>query len=516
MSFWSSPNICCAFGSHRASPLYISDNFLETPVPLFHLRRMAAQLGRQCLGAYVISMATRASDVLAVELLQREARLMTLSDAGVRAPLASFAQPLPLRVVPLFETLTDLDAGGAVMDRLLSLPWYRSHLDTLHDGHQEVMLGYSDSGKDAGRIAAAWALYRCQEDLVHVAKKHDVKLSLFHGRGGTIGRGGGPMLLAIRSQPPGSVQGSLRITEQGEMVQAKFGFPAIARRQLDIYSHAVLLATLDPPKPAKDAEWRSLMDAMSAASCAAYRAVVFEDPLFIRYFQNATPQEELGYLNIGSRPTRRKAGGDVTSLRAIPWIFAWTQTRMVLPAWLGVSDAIDAVARDGKRAVLHDMYEVRNKTRERKCDWCVFAACSYRSFLMWFIVLVPPLQHWPFFQSVVDLVEMVLTKADMRIASLYDLHLVSDPEERALGEALRRRYIDTVSSILSITRHSRLSDNNPTLRHLIAMRSPHVDPLNVMQVEILRRLRGDPENQRLRDALLLTINGIAAGMRNTG
>ena len=460
--------------------------FSEEAKEVLDTLKLAAQLGRQCLGAYVISMATRASDVLAVELLQREARMMTLVDAGVHAknpsapPLPGTPEhkkSLPLRVVPLFETLTDLDAAGGVMTRLMQLPWYRQHLQEVHNNHQEVMLGYSDSGKDAGRLAAAWALYACQEDLVKVCKEAGVKLTLFHGRGGTIGRGGGPMLLAIQSQPPGSVQGSIRITEQGEMVQAKFGVPAVARRQLEIYNNAVLLATLDPPRPPKDDTWRQVMDTISKASCEAYRGVVFEDPLFIRYFQHATPQEELANLNIGSRPARRKAGGDVTTLRAIPWIFAWTQTRMVLPSWLGVADGIAAVVNDGKRNVLKDMYE-----------------------------------HWPFFQSVVDLIEMVLTKADMRIASLYDQHLVQDPSEQALGEALRRRYIDTVRAVLSITGHARLGDNNPTLRHLIAMRNPHVDPLNVMQVEILRRLRLDDENQSLRDALLITINGIAAGM----
>ena len=448
--------------------------------------KVAAQLGQQCLGAYVISMATRASDVLSVELLQREARMMALADAGSRmtAPAAApapgtpaYRKTLPLRVVPLFETLDDLDAAGAVMTRLLSLPWYRKHVQEVHGDHQEVMLGYSDSGKDAGRLAAAWALYRCQEDLVDVCKNAGVKLTLFHGRGGTIGRGGGPMLLAIQSQPPGSVQGSLRITEQGEMVQAKFGVPTVARRQLEIYNNAVLLATLDPPKPPKEDTWRQVMDSISVASCAAYRGVVFEDPLFIKYFQHATPQEELSNLNIGSRPARRKAGGDVTTLRAIPWIFAWTQTRMVLPSWLGVAEGISAAVKEGNRSVLKDMYE-----------------------------------HWPFFQSVVDLIEMVLTKADMRIASLYDHHLVQDDAERALGDALRRQYIDTVRAVLSITGHARLGDNNPTLRHLIEMRNPHVDPLNVMQVEILRRLRLDPDNTSLRDALLITINGIAAGM----
>lgn len=443
---------------------------------------MAAQLGRQCLSAYVISMATRASDVLAVELLQREAYLLAKADEGVHASSSSLPpQHLTLRVAPLFETLSDLNAAAGIMKRLYALPWYRKQLEEVHGGHQEIMLGYSDSGKDAGRLAAAWALYRSQEELVAVSKEAGIKLTLFHGRGGTIGRGGGPMLMAIQSQPPGSVQGSLRITEQGEMVQAKFGVPAVAQRQLDIYNNAVLLATLDPPKPPKDVSWRQIMDDMSQFSCAAYRSIVFEDPVFIRYFQHATPQEELANLNIGSRPTRRKAGADVTTLRAIPWIFAWTQTRMILPAWLGVADGINAVVKDGNRSILRDMYE-----------------------------------HWPFFQSVIDLIEMVLTKADMRIATMYDLHLVTDPEEKAMGECLRQRYNETVAAILSITGHARLGDNNPTLRNLIAMRNPHVDPVNVIQVEILRRLRLDMDNTQLRDALLLSIQSIAAGMRNTG
>ncbi|PRW39191.1 phosphoenolpyruvate carboxylase 4 [Chlorella sorokiniana] len=441
--------------------------------------KVAAVLGRQCLSAYVISMATRASDVLAVELLQREARFMVLNESGARAQGRTPSPPL--RVVPLFETLSDLEASRSIMQSLFSNPWYRQHLATVHNNTQEVMLGYSDSGKDAGRLAAAWALYKAQEELVAVCKQHSVELTLFHGRGGTVGRGGGPMQLAILSQPPGSVEGRLRITEQGEMVQAKFGVPSVALRQLEVFSSAVLTATLQPPKPPKDNTWRTLMEEMSAVSCKAYRGVVFEDPQFISYFQKATPQEELGNLNIGSRPTRRKATQDVTSLRAIPWIFAWTQTRLVLPAWLGVADALLAAASSGQRAMLRDMY-----------------------------------QHWPFFQSLVDLIEMVLSKADMRIAALYDTVLVGDSQERALGDALRRRYQDTVAAVLMVTGHARLEDNNPTLRRLIEMRNPHVDPINVMQVEILRRLRRQPDNPQLRDALLLTINGVAAGMRNTG
>lgn len=397
-------------------------------------------MGRQCLSAYVISMATRASDVLAVELLQREARMLALSEAGRNAGFKTQnLAPLdpPLRVVPLFETLADLEAAGGIMRRLLSDPYYRQHLATVHNSHQEVMLGYSDSGKDAGRLAAAWALYKCQEDLVAVCKEFDVQLTLFHGRGGTIGRGGGPMAVAIQSQPPGSVQGSLRLTEQGEMVQAKFGVPSCAVQQLELFGNAVLMATLDPPKAPKDGSWRELMEEMSEVSCKAYRQVVFEDPNFIQYFHHATPESELGNLNIGSRPSRRKAGADVTTLRAIPWIFAWTQNRMVLPTWLGVADAIQSAVKNGKSDVLRDMYE-----------------------------------HWPFFSSVVDLIEMVLTKADPAIAALYDERLVSNPNEKALGEKLRKRLVETGEVILSMSGHAHLGDGNTTLKHLVRMRKP--------------------------------------------
>ncbi|BDA47382.1 probable phosphoenolpyruvate carboxylase [Coccomyxa sp. Obi] len=444
--------------------------------------KVAAEVGPESISAYVISMATRASDVLAVELLKREAWLVAAADRTKSHHKE--AQPprvFPLRVVPLFETLDDLNNAGAALKRLIQLPWYRKQLRDLYGDHQEVMLGYSDSGKDAGRLAAAWALYKSQEDLVEVCKGAGVQLTLFHGRGGTVGRGGGPSHLAIQSQPPGSVQGSLRITEQGEMVQTKFGIPAVAGRQMEVLSTAVLLATLSPPKPPRKPEWRALMDQLSKISCEAYRSFVFQHPDFVPYFRAATPEEELANLNIGSRPARRKTGGGVETLRAIPWIFAWTQTRLVLPAWLGVGTALQTLSKEGKKADLREMY-----------------------------------QEWPFFQSTIDLIEMILAKADMRIAELYDQQLVADPSQRALGAAIRERFMATVQSILQVTGHQHLCQNNPTLRRLIEMRNPYIDPINILQVEILRRLREDPDDRSLRDALLVTINGIAAGMRNTG
>ncbi|KAI3763916.1 hypothetical protein L2E82_13914 [Cichorium intybus] len=437
----------------------------------FHI---AAELGSDSLGAYVISMASNASDVLAVELLQKDARLAVAGEQG--KPCVGGI----LRVVPLFETVADLRGAGSVIRKLLSLDWYRQHIIKNHNGHQEVMVGYSDSGKDAGRFAAAWELYKAQEDVVAACKEYGIKVTLFHGRGGSIGRGGGPTHLAIQSQPPGSVMGTLRSTEQGEMVQAKFGLPGIAVRQLEVYTTAVLIATLRPPKPPRDENWRTLMEQISQISTKSYRSTVYENPEFLTYFQEATPQAELGNLNIGSRPARRKTSVGIGHLRAIPWIFAWTQTRFVLPAWLGVGAGLKGVCEMGHEQELKSAY-----------------------------------QDWPFFQSTLDLIEMVLGKADVPIVKHYDEELVA-PTRRALGDQLRDELLTTEKYVLVVTGHDKLSDNNKCLRMLIESRLPYLNPINFLQVEILKRLRNDTENNKLRDALLITINGIAAGMRNTG
>lgn len=424
--------------------------------------RVASTVGAESLGAYVISMAETVSDVLAVELLIKEI----------------FGKPA-LRVAPLFETIDDLHSCGEVMDRLLSIPWYRERIQ----GRQEVMIGYSDSAKDGGRLAAAWELYKGQERLVAACEKHDVKLTLFHGRGGSVGRGGGPTYLAILSQPPGSVGGSLRVTEQGEMLRAKFGVHGIAHRTLELYTTATLEATVRPPAGPKE-EWRKLMDRLAAEAMGAYRGVVRGDERFVEYFRSATPEVELGQLNIGSRPARRRAGGGVETLRAIPWIFAWTQTRLLLPSWLGTGDGLEALMSRGEdcREALQAMY-----------------------------------REWPFFQSTVDLIEMVLAKADMRIAALYDEVLV-DEELQDLGEDLRERYGKCVEMLKELTCRGELLERNAVLRRSINVRNPYVDPINMVQVELLRRVReSDVEDQkRLQDALLITVNGVAAGMRNTG
>ncbi|CAI0458900.1 unnamed protein product [Linum tenue] len=421
--------------------------------------RVAAELGSDSLGAYVISMASNASDVLAVELLQKDARL------SVR-----------LRVAPLFETVKDLREAGSVIRKLLSIDWYKEHVIKNHN----VMVGYSDSGKDAGRFTAAWELYKAQEDVVSACNEFGIKVTLFHGRGGSVGRGGGPTYLAIQSQPPGSVMGTLRSTEQGEMVQAKFGLPNTAVRQLEIYTTAVLLATLRPPLPPRELKWRSLMEEISKVSCQNYRSTVYENPEFITYFQEATPQAELGYLNIGSRPTRRKASTGIGHLRAIPWVFAWTQTRFVLPAWLGVGAGLQYACEKGHTEDLKAMY-----------------------------------QEWPFFQSTIDLIEMIIGKADASIAKHYDEVLVSESRQK-IGDDLRKELSSTEKYVLVVSGHDKLSDNNKSLRRLIEGRLPYLNPMNMLQVEILKRLRRDDDNVKLRDALLITINGIAAGMRNTG
>lgn len=436
--------------------------------------RVAAEIGSDSFGAYVISMASNASDVLAVELLQKDARLAVSGELG--RPCSGGT----LRVVPLFETVKDLRGAGAVIRKLLSIDWYREHIIKNHNGHQEVMVGYSDSGKDAGRFTAAWELYKAQEDVVAACNEYGIKVTLFHGRGGSIGRGGGPTYLAIQSQPPGSVMGTLRSTEQGEMVQAKFGLPHTAVRQLEIYTTAVLLATMRPPLPPREEKWRNLMEEISKISGQCYRSTVYENPEFLAYFHEATPQAELGFLNIGSRPTRRKSSTGIGHLRAIPWVFAWTQTRFVLPAWLGVGSGLKGVCEKGHKEDLIAMYK-----------------------------------EWPFFQSTIDLIEMVLGKADITIAKHYDEVLVS-PSRQELGADLRRELLTTGKYVLVVTGHDKLSQNNRSLRRLIESRLPFLNPMNMLQVEILRRLRRDDDNNKLRDALLITINGIAAGMRNTG
>ena len=411
------------------------------------------------LGSYVISMAGAASDVLAVQLLFKE--------SGLRRAM---------RVVPLFETLADLDNAGPVLERLLQLPDYRSRLQ----GPQEVMIGYSDSAKDAGTTAAAWAQYRAQETLVNICQAHGVELLLFHGRGGTVGRGGGPAHAAILSQPPGSVAGRFRTTEQGEMIRFKFGLPDIAEQNLNLYVAAVLEATLLPP-PLPEPAWRTVMDQLAGQGVKAYRQVVREHPHFVEYFRQATPEQELGRLPLGSRPAKRRQGG-IESLRAIPWIFGWTQTRLMLPAWLGWEAALGAALEQGEGERLASMRA-----------------------------------QWPFFRTRIDMLEMVLAKADAEIAALYDLRLV-EPGLQPLGAELRDLLSQCCAAVLALTGQTHLLAHSPTTLEFFRLRNTYLDPLHLLQAELLARSRTREAalDSPLEQALLVTVAGIAAGLRNTG
>jgi phosphoenolpyruvate carboxylase len=407
--------------------------------------------------AYVITMTHAASDVLAVELLQKAAQVAA-----------------PLRTVPLFETARDLQAAPAIVETLLGLPWYRSRIR----GRQEVMLGYSDSAKDVGRLTAGWELYKAQEAVVDVCARHGVRVTLFHGRGGSVGRGGGPTHLALQSQPPGSVDGTLRVTEQGEMLQALFGFADIAVRTMEVYATGTLEAWLVPVGAPKQ-EWRDCMERLATDAMTAYRQVVDADAQFVEYLHSATPESDIDELNLGSRPARRGSAGGVRGLRAIPWQFAWTQTRLMLGAWLGVEEALDRAAARGEGDLVKTMY-----------------------------------REWPHFQSAIGLIEMVLAKADGRIAGEYDRQLVP-VHLRTIGSELRARLERAIRGVLAVSGHADLLESTPVIRRSIDVRNPYVDPLNLVQIELLRRLRRQADVPTRR-ALMVTVNGIAAGMRNTG
>ena len=420
--------------------------------------RMIAQTLPESLGSYVVTMTHQASDVLVVELLQKE-----------------MGAERPLPVVPLLETAADLRRAPEILDRLFAIDWYRARIN----GLQEVMVGYSDSAKDVGRLSAGWELFKAQEAIVDTCRRHQVRPALFHGRGGSVGRGGGPTYLALQSQPSGTVDGRLRVTEQGEMIQALFGLPEIAQRTLEVYTSGTLESWLVPSSPPVQ-HWRECMERLSNDACSTYRRIVAEHLAFLDYFHTSTPQAELADVNIGSRPARRQAGEGLEGLRAIPWQFAWTQTRLLLASWLGLEEAFERAFERGELELLQTMY-----------------------------------REWPHFRSVVDLFEMVLAKADARIAAEYDRQLVPDAL-RPLGNELRDRLARAVSALLKVTGHATLLEGNPVLRRSIDVRNPYVDPINLVQIEVVRRLRQGDHDPRLHDAFVVTVNGIAAGMRNTG
>ncbi|APD91093.1 phosphoenolpyruvate carboxylase [Alteromonas mediterranea] len=423
--------------------------------------KVIAKHSKHGFGIYIISMASEPSDVMAVQLL--------LQESGV---------DWPMPVAPLFETLDDLNNSPDVMRKLLSIDWYRGYVK----GRQFVMIGYSDSAKDAGALAAGWAQYQSQEALVAIAEEFDVSLTLFHGRGGTIGRGGLPAHAAIYSQPPGSLEGGFRVTEQGETIRYKFGMPKLAKRSLGIYASAIIEAMLFPP-PAPKEEWRELITAMAAQGRDNYRATVRHDEEFVPYFRVATPEQELGKLPLGSRPAKRKPQGGIESLRAIPWIFAWAQTRLVLPSWLGVMRAIDSVKTPENEKVVNEMFS-----------------------------------EWPFYRSRLSMLDMVFHKADPRISEAYDERLV--PKElKHFGEALRSELKESISSLLAITGEDDIMKNDPQGKESMEIRAGYLQPLHYLQIELLDRIRkagDDAQNTSLERAMMVTIAGIAIGMRNTG
>ncbi|WP_097460752.1 phosphoenolpyruvate carboxylase [Mangrovitalea sediminis] len=433
-----------------------SDNVRE----VLETCRVVAEQPPEALGSYVISMASTPSDVLSVILLLRE--------AGMH---------YPMRIVPLFETLEDLSHAPDSMASLFAVEWYREYIG----GHQEVMIGYSDSAKDAGQMMAAWAQYQAQEQLTDVARRNDVQLTLFHGRGGTVGRGGGPANRAILSQPPGSIGSRFRITEQGEMIRFKFGLPKMAGQSLTLYTSAVIEANLAPP-PSPAPRWRDMMDWLTERSLASYRGLVRGEPDFVSYFRQATPEQELGKLALGSRPAKRKASGGVESLRAIPWIFAWTQMRLMLPSWLGSDTALREAVDAGHETLLREM-----------------------------------MAKWPFFHTHVDMLEMVLAKADLRICRYYEHRLVA-PELHPLGEALRQRLEGCIQLVNQLKAQDELLSEDPVFAHSLKVRNPYTDPLHYLQAELLRRDRESSGQvpEPVEQALKVTMAGIAAGMRNTG
>ena len=422
---------------------------------------------------YVISQTKGVSDILETAVLLKEAGLLRPRE-GV----------LELDIVPLFETIEDLRHCGDVMDELLGLPEYVRLLER-RGRVQEVMLGYSDSNKDGGFLTSGWELYKAEIALVEVFRRHEVGLRLFHGRGGSVGRGGGPSYQAILAQPAGAVQGAIRITEQGEVIASKYSNPELGRRNLEILAAATLEATLLQPETAEPRpEYLATMEYLSAEAYRAYRNLVYETDGFDRFFRESTVIGEIGNLNIGSRPSSRRASARIEDLRAIPWVFSWAQCRLMLPGWYGFGSAVKAwLEAHPNRGItmLQSMY-----------------------------------REWPFFQMLLSNMDMVLAKSDIAIASRY-AELVSDAELRdRVFSRLRAEWQSVVDALLRIMGQQSLLESNPLLARSIRNRFPYLDPLNHMQIELLKRYRAGDTNDDVVTGIHLTINGIAAGLRNSG
>ena len=414
----------------------------------------------ECLGAYVISMTTSASDILSISFLQKEAKIKN-----------------KLRVVPLFETLDDLINSKTIMRNLFSQNWYRK----LIKNKQEVMIGYSDSSKDAGKICASWHQYKAQEEIVKLAKKYKIDVTFFHGRGGSAGRGGGPIQATLRSQPPNSVNGKIRITDQGEVIQQKYGYEPLAKYNLCSYIGAVTEATLNPPPSPKN-NWRDLIEKMSDISKSSYRKNINQNTEFIKYFKTVTPHVALGKLSIGSRPSKRKNVDNIKSLRAIPWVFAWTQIRLMLPAWLGSAEALRYSYIKKFRKTLYDM--------ER---------------------------NWPFFNSMLDMLDMVISKADPDISKIYEEYL-ADEELKRVGKKLRFQF-DVIKKLNKKITPKEIIKSRKQFRSSIIVRNIYSEVINIIQPIVIKKIKNSKnlkDKKILEDALMTSIAGISAAMKNTG
>ena len=419
--------------------------------------KMIAKSPRECLGAYVISMTSKVSDILSVMLLQKE--------AGVKSCL---------RVVPLFETLSDLENADKIIKNLYQIEWYVKYFKN----SQEVMIGYSDSSKDAGKFAASWAQYCAQEKINKVSSNNKIKLTLFHGRGGSVGRGGGPVYAQLLSQPPGTVNGRTRVTEQGEVIQQKYSSESLAEYSLGTYIGSVLEATLSPPtKPKKN--WIKLMEQMSIVSSKAYRNYLNDDINFLKYYETITPQNILGKLYIGSRPAKRKKSHEIKNLRAIPWVFAWTQIRLLLPAWLGITEAIEIASKSKNRSTLNQM-----------------------------------ISKWPFFYEMMDMLDMVLTKTDQRVIKFYE-ECLADDDLKKVGDDIRQK----LSSLIILDKKimpKHILNQRKEFRKSIKIRDTYAEILNLLQAHIMKKMNKKNKDEVLMDSMIVTIAGISAAMKNTG
>jgi|TARA_B110000285_G_scaffold235077_1_gene314622 phosphoenolpyruvate carboxylase len=425
--------------------------------------QMLSKLSKECFGSYIISMASNVSDILAVIVLQKE--------AGVKSYL---------NIVPLFETFNDLKNSEEIIKNLYTIPWYLQYFKN----QQEIMIGYSDSSKDVGKLAASWAQYYALEKLQKLSNKFKVKLTFFHGRGGSVGRGGGPVYTALLSQPPGTVNASTKITEQGEIIQQKYGTESLAENSLGTYIGSVLLATLKPPIKAKE-EWKSLMNEMSEVSSAAYNHHLYGDKNFLRYFDTITPQKSLEKLFAGSRPPRRSKSKDIKNLRAIPWMFSWTQMRFILPSWLGMLEGLQISIKTKNKKIINEM-----------------------------------LNKWPFFYAMMDMLDMVLVKTDQRVVEFYE-DCLADSELKRTGANLRGQLTSLINLNRRLIPKHILHERN-SYRESIKIRNTYSEILNLLQADMMKKLNSpglhiaSESKKLLNDTMMVTIAGISAAMKNTG